>query len=52
MEEDFSCTPEERYDFIKDLESSEKETAYTAVKALGFLERNDHTISELKKNCI
>lgn len=49
MEEDFSCTPEKRYDFIKDLESSENETVYTAVKALGFLERNDHAISELKK---
>ncbi len=49
MEADYSCTTEEKYNFIKDLEAPEKETVYTAVKALGFLERNEHAVYELKR---
>lgn len=45
---DHTCTVE-RYDFIRDLGAEEKETVYTAVKALGYLERNDRVIFELKK---
>ena len=38
-----------RYNFIKDLHAAEKETVYTAVKALGYLEQNEFSIAELKR---
>ncbi len=39
----------EQYDFFVDLSSTEKETVYTAVKALGYLPASELTISELQR---
>lgn len=39
----------EQYDFIADLDSTEKETVYTAVKALGYLPASDRAINELQR---
>ena len=47
---DNGCSAEQ-YDFLPDLESEEKETVYTAVKALGYLPHNDRAIAALHDIC-
>lgn len=42
---------DEQYDFLLDLESEEKETVYTAVKALGYLPHDDRAVAALRDIC-